>query len=73
MPASTIQGVETLLSPDEAAQILGISRRTLEGYVRAKKVPFVKMGHLTKFRPTSLQHWIEAQEQLVVSDGRVRE
>ena len=63
METQTSAGLEPLLSPDEAASVLGISRRTLEGYVRARKIPFVKLGHLTKFRPQTLRQWIEAQEQ----------
>ena len=73
METQTSVGLEALMSPDEAASILGISRRTLEGYVRARKIPFVKLGHLTKFRPQTLRQWIEAQERQVMPAASGRE
>lgn len=63
METKTDVSVEALLSPDEAAAVLGISRRTLETWVRSNKIPFLKLGRLTKFRPQALRQWIESQER----------
>lgn len=57
---------EALLDTEAAAALLGISPRTLQGWVRQKRIPVVKMGEgkgsLTRFRPASLRKWIAAQE-----------
>lgn len=57
---------EALIDTDAASALLGISPRTLQGWVRQKRVPFVKLGEgkgsLTRFRPASLRDWIKAQE-----------
>jgi excisionase family DNA binding protein len=66
-------GVEALLTPQQAAGVLGISPRTLGGWVRAGKISVVKVGRLHKFRPAALRQWIEAREHLAVTGGRERE
>ncbi len=62
--------VEALLSPDQAAAALGVRRRTLEDWVRAGKIPVVKLGRLHKFRPATLQQFIETQETLVTTRNK---
>ncbi len=52
--------MEKLLSVSDAAQRLGISRHTLNGWVSKRKVPFVKLGRRTLFNPTDLERIIKA-------------
>ena len=56
---------EALLDTDGAARLLGISPRTVQGWVRQKRIPYVKLGAgrtgLTRFRPADLRAWIEAR------------
>jgi excisionase family DNA binding protein len=69
--AQTIAGMEPLLDVNQAAQILGITPRTLQEWVRLRKLPFLKIGKLTKFRPEALQAWISAQEvRVLAGSGR---
>jgi excisionase family DNA binding protein len=51
-----------LLDTEEAARRLGISPRTVQTWVRQRRIPFVKMGTLTRFRPAALEAWIQSQE-----------
>lgn len=55
-----------LVDTEEAARILGVSPRTVQAWVRQKKLPVVKFGvgrgSLTRFRPEALQEWIRGQE-----------
>ena len=60
--ADTITSVEPLLDLRQAAQLLGITPRTLQEWVRMRKIPYLKIGKLTKFRLSSLHIWIDAQE-----------
>jgi len=52
-----------LLDTKQAAQFLGISRNTLYEWIIQKKVPYVKVGRLVKFRSEDLQKWLERRLQ----------
>jgi len=52
--------MENLLNIADAAQLLGISRHTLNGWVSKRKVPFVKLGRRTLFNPADLERVIKA-------------
>ena len=62
-----------LLNTQEVAEMLGVSRRTIEGWVHQKRIPYVKLGtsgkgSLLRFRLDSLNAWI--QEREVHPDGK---
>lgn len=48
-----------LLTMDEASEYLGISKLTLYGWVSARRLGFVKVGRLVKFKQEHLDKWIE--------------
>jgi len=48
-----------LLTIDEASEYLGISKLTLYGWVSARKLGFIKVGRLVKFKQEHLDRWIE--------------
>ncbi|MEJ2673525.1 MAG: helix-turn-helix domain-containing protein [Deltaproteobacteria bacterium] len=49
-----------LLTVDEAAQRLGISKHSLRGWVSQRRIPHVKIGRRTLFNPTDLDNLIKA-------------
>jgi excisionase family DNA binding protein len=49
-----------LLTVDEAAQRLGISKHSLRGWVSRRQIPYVKIGRRTLFNPTDLDNLIKA-------------
>lgn len=51
--------MNNLLTIDEAAKYLGISKLTLYGWVSARKLGHVKMGRLVKFKQAQLDAWID--------------
>ena len=51
--------MSNLLTMDEAAKYLGISKLTLYGWVSARKLGYVKIGRLVKFKQTQLDAWID--------------
>ena len=63
--ASEAAEAEALLDTEEAARMLGISPRTVQGWVRQRRIPYVKLSEgrtgLTRFRPADLRAWIEAR------------
>jgi excisionase family DNA binding protein len=52
--------MEHLLSNDEAAEVLGISRFSLRGKVLRRQIPFIKIGRRTLFSPSALRAFIES-------------
>jgi excisionase family DNA binding protein len=47
------------LTIGEASEYLGISKLTLYGWVSARKLGFVKVGRLVKFKQEHLDRWID--------------
>jgi len=50
---------EPLLNLQEAALVLGMHWKTLEGMARHRKVPALKVGKRWRFRLSSLNIWLE--------------
>ena len=48
-----------LLTMNEASEYLGISKLTLYGWVSERKLGFIKVGRLVKFKQEHLDRWIE--------------
>jgi excisionase family DNA binding protein len=56
---SSPSNFEPLLDLHEAATVLGMHWKTLEGKARHKEVPAFKVGKRWRFRLSSLNHWLE--------------
>lgn len=52
--------MERLVSPEEAAEMLGIKVGTLYLWALQKRIPSYKLGRCRRFKPAELQAWIEA-------------
>ena len=52
-----------LLTPQEAADFLGIKLSTVYSMCMRKTIPFVKIGKLNRFRRSDLDKWIESHRQ----------
>ncbi len=50
-----------LLTYDDVAQHLRVTRRTVEGLVASGELPSVAIGRLRRFRPADLLAFIEAR------------
>jgi len=57
--APTLQ--RRLISIEEVSHYTGLSIHTLYTMVSQRRIPFVKMGRLTKFDLRALDTWIEKQ------------
>jgi excisionase family DNA binding protein len=56
---SAINTFEDLLGLHEAASLLGMHWKTLEGMARTRKIPAFKVGKRWRFRVSSLNEWLE--------------
>ena len=59
-PASQQQ--KALLTPDEVAVLLGISRVSVIRQSRSGKIPAIQIGKCYRYRESSLQAWLTSQE-----------
>jgi excisionase family DNA binding protein len=62
---------EPLLDLQEAASVLGMHWKTLEGKARHKEVPAFKVGKRWRFRLSSLNSWLETGLKLNTTDRAV--
>jgi len=68
----TQQRLERLLiSQDEAAALLGISRRTLVTEIERGRLRYVLVGKRRKFRPDDLTAYITGQERGSIENGEI--
>jgi excisionase family DNA binding protein len=58
-PRMQAKAFEPLLDLHEAASILGMHWKTLEGKARQREVPAFKVGKRWRFRLSSLNSWLE--------------
>jgi len=54
--------VSRLLTPEDVAEMLGVSRRTVTRMAAAGELPAVRIGSQWRFRPESITDWQEARE-----------
>ena len=62
--SKTDVGPEPLMTPEEAAQLLGVTRRWISRAVEEKRIPFIKLGAAKqsrlRFRRSDLSAFVEA-------------
>ncbi len=54
--------MEKLLSINEVADYLGVTPRTVRGYVTIKYIPYVKVGGNIRFKESKIDKWVEKKE-----------
>ncbi len=52
-----------LISEREAAEILGVSERTMFNMRQDEQVPFIRLRTRIMYSPAALAKWIESREQ----------
>ena len=49
-----------ILSPQEAADFLGVSLRTIRYWVAERKIPYFHLGRFIRFKPADLTAFLES-------------
>lgn len=52
-----------LLTADEAAALLGVSRKVLRELAERDGLPYIKVGRFMRFRRESLERWVREREE----------
>ncbi len=50
------------LNPQELAAMLGVDVSTIYGWTSSKKIPYLKISRLVRFRPEEIEKWIKERE-----------
>jgi len=53
--------MEKLLTPSEAAELLGVKLSTLYTWAARRQMPVQKVGRSLRFSPAALARWLAAQ------------
>jgi len=61
-----------LLTADDVAGLLGVSKGWIYGEVRAGRIPHVKLGRCTRFREESIDLWISENERATMGATTTR-
>ncbi len=49
---------ENLLRPEDVAEILNVSRKTVVVMAREARIPCIRVGRLIRFDPNEISRWI---------------
>lgn len=52
--------IESLLTTDDIAELLGVPKRYVYRLVADRRIPFVKWGHYVRFERPAINEWIAA-------------
>ena len=52
-----------LLTPDEVAGMLRITRKTVITMARDERIPCIRIGRFVRFDPDAIRRWIDGQRR----------
>jgi excisionase family DNA binding protein len=67
---STAPAPEKLLTPDDLAVLLGVSRLLVIRQSRTGKIPAIKLGKVYRYRSATIQSWLKSCEALQQEGAR---
>ena len=62
-PGGPRTGIDTLLTADEVAALLQVTKAWVYAETRAKRIPHVPLGRYVRYRRTAVTQWINALER----------
>ena len=51
--------MEKLLDISEVSDIIGVQINTLYSWIHQKRIPYIKIGRLVKFKPSDIDAWLK--------------
>jgi excisionase family DNA binding protein len=58
-PVDKLRALDQLVTMDEVAAFLGVTRRTIETLMSSRKIRFIKIGHSVRFRVRDLEKLLD--------------
>lgn len=54
--------IDILLDISDVSDIIGVKINTLYSWVHQKKIPYIKIGRMVKFKPSDIDKWINEKK-----------
>jgi excisionase family DNA binding protein len=70
-PGGQRPGIDALLTADEVAALLQVTKAWVYAETRAKRIPHVPLGRYVRYRRSAVVQWITALERQSYRGGRV--
>jgi excisionase family DNA binding protein len=70
LPGEHRVGVDPLLTADEVAALLQVTRAWVYAQTRAKRIPHIPLGRYVRYRRSAVIEWIAALERQSGRGGR---
>jgi excisionase family DNA binding protein len=51
--------MKKLLSVAETAELLNVKKSTIYAWIHERRLPFIRVGRLPRFRPEAIEQWLE--------------
>ncbi len=61
--------MEKLMSPKDAAELLGVKLSTIYSWTHRRSLPCLKVGARLRFSPAGLAAWLQQRERPVLNRG----
>jgi excisionase family DNA binding protein len=71
-PGTPRIGIDTLLTADEVAALLQVTKAWVYAETRAKRIPYVPLGRYVRYRRSAVLQWIFSLERQSSRGLRVR-
>ena len=55
-----------LIAISEVSLWLGVSTKTVYGWIHTRQIPFVKVGRLVKFQTNDISAWVEGKKVPII-------
>jgi excisionase family DNA binding protein len=68
-PGGQLAGIDALLTADEVAEMLQVTKAWVYAETRAKRIPHVPLGRYVRYRRTAVLQWITALERAAGEAG----
>jgi excisionase family DNA binding protein len=72
VPGTPRIGIDTLLTADEVAALLQVTKAWVYAETRAKRIPYVPLGRYVRYRRSAVLQWINSLERQSSQRLRVR-
>ena len=59
IPTTPDPGNDQLLNIAQVAHLLNVEVRHIRRLVHERRIPYIKWGHLLRFDPDELKHWVD--------------
>jgi excisionase family DNA binding protein len=69
--AEQLRTIKHALGVQELAELLQLNERTIRNYVKAGRIPYLRIGMTIRFDPDQLADWLEGQSPISIKSVKL--